>query len=99
MIAFVRSLGMPSWLRSAFEWIGIGLVGVAVAALVFVAVAPRLLGWHFVVVAGGSMEPTIHFGSVAVMADTKPSTRCRTTPTPPIRLADASYSGRRMTES
>ncbi len=50
-------------------WLGIGLASLAVGALVFVALAPRLLGWHFVVVAGGSMEPTIQFGSLAVMKD------------------------------
>lgn len=49
------------------SWVGIGLVAILVGALVFVAMAPRLLGVQFVVVSGGSMEPTIHFGSVAVM--------------------------------
>lgn len=44
-----------------------------VAGLVFVALAPRVLGWHLVVVAGGSMEPTIPFGSVAIIRDTDPA--------------------------
>jgi signal peptidase I len=57
----------PAWLREALSWAGLALLGLTVAALVFVALAPRLLGWQFVVVRGGSMEPTIHFGSVAVM--------------------------------
>ncbi|MBI5946588.1 MAG: signal peptidase I [Chloroflexi bacterium] len=57
----------PAWLREALSWLGIALVGVAVAGLVTVAMAPRLFGWQFVVVQGGSMEPTIGFGSVAVM--------------------------------
>jgi signal peptidase len=65
--------GLPGWLRSAVEWIGIGLVGIAVLGLVFVAMAPRVLGWNFVVVAGGSMEPAIGFGSVAVMENVKPA--------------------------
>lgn len=61
--------GLPGWVRNAIEWAAVALVGLVVAGLVFVALAPRLLGWHFVVVAGGSMDPTIHFGSVAVMRD------------------------------
>ena len=65
--------GLPTWLRSTLEWIGVGLVGLAVLGLVFVAIAPRLLGWNFVVVAGGSMEPAVPFGSVAVMEDVKPA--------------------------
>ena len=55
------------------SWFALLLLGVAVAGLVFVVVAPRLLGWQFVVVAGGSMEPAVPFGSVAVMEDVKPS--------------------------
>ena len=65
--------GLPARLRSALEWVGIGIVAIAVLGLVFVAMAPRVLGWHFVVVAGGSMEPTIGFGSVAVMENINPA--------------------------
>ena len=65
--------GLPRWLRSVLEWAGITLVGIAVLGLLFVAFAPRIIGWHFVVVAGGSMEPTIQFGSVAVMTNVNPA--------------------------
>lgn len=58
----------------ALSWLGIGLVAALVALLVFVALAPRLLGWHFVVVAGGSMEPTVRLGSLAVMQDVDATT-------------------------
>ncbi len=60
---------LPKPVSETAAWLGILLTAIAVGALVFVALAPRLLGWHFVVVAGGSMEPTIQFGSVAVMKD------------------------------
>lgn len=49
------------------SWAGLTLLTLVVIALVVVAVLPRVSGWHFVMVAGGSMEPTIPFGSVAVM--------------------------------
>lgn len=42
------------------------------ATLVFAAIAPGLFGLNFIVVAGGSMEPTIPFGSLAVMRDADP---------------------------
>ena len=69
---FPRS-SVRHWLGTISSLIGILLLISVVATLVFVAVAPRALGWQFVVVSGGSMEPTIHLGSVAVMAkvDTK----------------------------
>jgi signal peptidase len=57
--------------RSVLAWLAILLIAATVALLVFVALAPRLLGWHFVIVAGGSMEPTIHLGSVAILEDAK----------------------------
>ena len=55
------------------SWFALLLLGAAVTGLVLVALAPRLFGWQFVVVAGGSMEPAVPFGSVAVMEDVKPS--------------------------
>lgn len=54
----------------ALSWLGITLLGLAVVALVFVALAPRLFGLHMVIVEGKSMEPHIHYGSLAVMQDT-----------------------------
>jgi signal peptidase len=46
------------------------LLGMAVVALVFVALAPRLFGLHMVVVEGKSMEPHIHYGALAIVRDT-----------------------------
>lgn len=54
------------------SWLGIALLGLAVVALVFVAVAPRLFGLHMVIVEGKSMEPHIHYGALAIMKDTSP---------------------------
>ena len=65
--------GLRRWGGEALSWFAILLLAVAVTALVGVAVAPRLFGWNFVVVAGGSMEPAIQFGSVAVMEEVKPA--------------------------
>jgi signal peptidase len=65
---FPRS-SLRHWLGTISSLIGILLLITVVATLVFVAVAPRALGWQFVVVSGGSMEPTIHLGSVAIMAN------------------------------
>ena len=62
---------LPKPVSETAAWLGILLTAIAVGVLVFVALAPRVLGWHFVVVAGGSMEPTIGFGSLAVMEDVK----------------------------
>jgi len=64
---------LPKRVDQVLSWIGIAMVAALVGMLVFVALAPRLIGWHFVVVAGGSMEPTLHFESVAVMTDVKKS--------------------------
>jgi signal peptidase len=62
---------LPKRADQVLSWVGIAMVAALVGMLVFVALAPRLIGWHFVVVAGGSMEPTLHFESVAVMTDVK----------------------------
>ena len=78
----IRQRGAVAWNRyprlmhalgETGSWLAIALLGIAVAGLVFVVVAPRLFGWQFVVVAGGSMEPAVPFGSVAVMEDVQPS--------------------------
>ncbi len=61
-----RSLVARIALESA-AWGGILLAALAVAGLLIVALGPKLVGWSFVVVAGGSMEPAIPFGSLAVM--------------------------------
>ncbi len=58
-----------SVLGMVLSWAGILLVALLVVGLVLLAAAPRLFGLHFVIVAGGSMEPTIAFGSVAIMRD------------------------------
>lgn len=68
-----RVPGLPPRVQSALGWLAIVIVGLLVAVLVFAALAPRLFGIHFVMVAGGSMEPTIPFGSLAVMRDVSPS--------------------------
>ncbi len=65
--------GLRAWAGETLSWLAILLLGFAVTGLLFVAIAPRLLGWNLVVVAGGSMEPTIEFGSVAVVEDVKPA--------------------------
>lgn len=52
---------------SLVSWLALGLLACLVVGLVFVAAAPRLLGWQFIIVAGQSMEPTVHYGSVAVV--------------------------------
>lgn len=52
---------------SLVSWLALGLLACLVGALVFVAAAPRLLGWQLVIVAGQSMEPAIAYGSVAVV--------------------------------
>lgn len=66
MTGWRRPLGLAWALAS---WAGLVLLGCFVLLLVVVAAAPRVLGWQFVVVAGGSMEPTIQFGSIAVMEE------------------------------
>ena len=60
---------LPKPIYEAAAWLGIFGTALAVATLVFVVLAPRIVGWQLVVVSGGSMEPTIHFGSVAVMRE------------------------------
>jgi signal peptidase len=54
-------------LTRVFSTLAFGLLVVVVALLVLIALAPRALGWQLVVVSGGSMSPTIPFGSVAVL--------------------------------
>lgn len=64
-------------LGSVFSWAGLVLIALLVAGLVLLAAAPRLFGVHFVIVAGGSMEPTIAFGSVAIMRDIEDTSTLR----------------------
>ncbi|HEY5477441.1 MAG TPA: signal peptidase I [Tepidiformaceae bacterium] len=52
--------------------IGIFFFVTVAATLLFVVLAPRTLGWQFVVVSGNSMEPTIHLGAIAVMKKVDP---------------------------
>lgn len=64
---------VPARVRGVASWVAIALVGLLVVGLVFAAIAPRVLGINFIIVAGGSMEPTIPFGSLAVMRDADPA--------------------------
>lgn len=58
---------LARFVTALISWLALGLLVSLVAALIFVAAAPRLLGWQFIIVAGQSMEPTIAYGSLAVM--------------------------------
>jgi signal peptidase len=69
----LRHLRVLRHANRVLSWLGIVMVALLVGMLVFVALAPRTLGWKFVVVAGGSMEPTLHYDSVAVMDDVDPA--------------------------
>jgi signal peptidase I len=60
----------PRWIRWAttlLSWFAMVLLALFVLGLVMVALAPRVLGAPLVIVIGGSMEPTIPLGSVAIM--------------------------------
>jgi signal peptidase I len=60
------------WIRRLLE-LALVLLVVSVLGLVLaVNVAPRL-GYDFVVVRGGSMEPTIHLGAVTVVSHVQPA--------------------------
>jgi len=65
--------------KPASRWPGIISLGVLFAVVVvvggvlLVALAPRLFGWQFVPVGGGSMEPAIRGGSAAVVRDVPPA--------------------------
>jgi len=69
----LRHLRIFRHLNRVLSWLGIVMVALLVSMLVFVALAPRTLGWKFVVVAGGSMEPTLQYDAVAVMDDVDPA--------------------------
>src|SRR3954452_5030175 len=62
----------PRWLAKGAEVCALVLLGGPVGLLVFLALAPSVLGWHFVMVSGGSMEPAIGFGSLAVVEEIRP---------------------------
>jgi signal peptidase len=66
---FARVRAMVSQLLTV---LGLGAFALVVGLLVFVALAPRLIGWHFVIVSGSSMEPTVPFGSLAVIEEVPP---------------------------
>jgi signal peptidase len=60
----------PPWRVALTLATGGGLAALGIAAvmlLLAVVVLTRLFGWHFVVVSGSSMEPTIPYGSIALM--------------------------------
>lgn len=69
---FVTVTPRRRWFTSISSLIGIFLLIAVVATLLFITLAPRLLGWQFVTVAGGSMEPAVHIGAVAVMEKVQP---------------------------
>lgn len=49
--------------------VGLALLAAGGVLLGALALVPRVSDWHVIVVAGGSMEPTIPIGSVTVMRD------------------------------
>lgn len=71
--AAAEKLKPRGWLASALGWLGMAILGLCVVGLVFVALAPRVFGLHMVIVEGKSMEPTIHYGAIAIVKDVKPA--------------------------
>ena len=61
-----RALSSPSPLLRVLGWIGIAVATVAVVALLLLTVGPLVLPYKTLTVYSGSMEPTIHVGSVIV---------------------------------
>jgi signal peptidase len=59
------------WIRRLLALVLVLLVVSVLALVLAVNVAPRL-GYDFVVIRGGSMEPTIHLGAVTVVSDVQP---------------------------
>jgi len=60
-------------LKKVFEWLATLLLVVVVLVCVGVFIAPRV-GWHLDIVYGGSMEPAIEVGSLAVIQPVDPQT-------------------------
>lgn len=58
---------------AVLTWLGMALLAACVAGLIFVALAPRMFGLHMVIVEGKSMEPTIHYGALAIVKDVNPA--------------------------
>ena len=59
------------WIRRLLALVLVLLVVSVLGLVLAVNVAPRL-GYDFVVIRGGSMEPTIHLGAVTVVSDVQP---------------------------
>jgi signal peptidase len=58
-------------LKKVFQWLATLVLVVVVLACVGIFVAPHF-GWHLDIVYGGSMEPAIKVGSVAVIKPVQP---------------------------
>lgn len=72
-LSVLKNLRPRGYLAAALTWLGMGLLAVCVAGLIFVAIAPRVFGLHMVIVEGKSMEPTIHYGALAIVKDVNPA--------------------------
>ena len=70
------------------------LLALLVAVLLLVALSPKLFGIRYVIIAGGSMEPTIGLGSVAVMRDISGD---GVAPGDVIKFRDPAFPGRIVT--
>jgi len=58
-------------LKRIFEWLGFAILVAVILALVGIIVAPSF-GWDVAAIYGGSMEPTIKLGSMAVVRPVDP---------------------------
>lgn len=61
---------IPHRVRSVLSVVSLVVLSASVTLLVTLAALPRWSDWHLVTVVGGSMEPTIPLGSVAVIRPT-----------------------------
>jgi signal peptidase len=66
-LAIARGSTACRTVRELLLWLLVAVAIVVVAGLVAMALAPRFGPWEAVIVAGGSMEPTLGVGSIAVM--------------------------------
>ncbi len=55
-------------LRGVCEALGLALLALGTAALLFLAIMPLASGWRVVVVEGASMEPAIPFGGIELVS-------------------------------
>ncbi len=73
-VGALSALARPELVRGGFRYLSYALLGALIGVLLLVATAtvPVLFGYHNYVVNGGSMEPALRAGSVAVTAPTSP---------------------------